>query len=94
MTGTPFRLVLRVAMALSSVALIAGCVSGLPQRRPGSNVTLPLATEIDVIRALFIPCQPTERVTHRARAVVECDRLLLEPARAPDPHRRPAQKAP
>ena len=93
MVPPSLRYGLRVAVALSGVALSTGCLahSGRQVIRPGSNVALP--EQADWVRALLFPCEQPE-VQNGVRASVECNRSTLtpttEPARpASDPARKP-----
>ncbi len=85
MSHTSLRLVLRCAVVLSGVTVVAGCGTGLPQLRPGSNVTLPRTPESQALRALLLPCETTVDATDRARALVDCKRSLLDPTQATNP---------
>ena len=88
MSHTSFRLVMRCAVAVSGLAIVGGCATafGLPQRRPGSNITLPQTTEGRVLRAL-LPCEHSVNVGDPARAVVECNGSALDPTPVADPQR-------
>jgi hypothetical protein len=43
-------------IVLGGLAAAAGCVSGLPRRVPGSNITLP-DSKTDIVRDLLIGCE-------------------------------------
>ena len=86
MSHSSFRFVLRCAVALSGVVVLAGCTAGMPQRRPGSNITLPRPAGSDLLRTLLLPCDESADVKDRARAVVDCKRSL-DPRPVSDPQR-------
>jgi hypothetical protein len=65
----------RIAVGLALATLLQGCVAGLPQRRPGSNVTVPRAAGTEFLDQLLGGCDAeTQSKQPRARDVVECRR--------------------
>jgi hypothetical protein len=86
----------RLAIFIAATTLVGGCTTGLPQRRPGSNTTLPQSSETRLLRALISPCDATaDSVPVRARNVVDCGLAKPEKPGLREPQRTgPAQQAP
>lgn len=86
----------RLTIVISAATLLGGCGTGMPQRRSGSDVTLPPSMETRVLRALVSPCDATADSTGvRARNVVDCGLAKPRTATVPDPQRTgPTQTAP
>ena len=85
----------RVVMACAVAALLQGCVAGMPQRRPGSNVTLPKPETSVLVDVLMGGCDtPTEAPANRARDVVDCKRTKSTGGTVSDPRPVDAPKSP
>ena len=85
----------RVVVAIAFAALLQGCVAGLPQRRPGSNITLPKPETSALVDLLMGGCDtPTEAPANRAKDVAECKRTKTTGGTVSDPRPVDAPKAP
>ena len=85
----------RVVAAVAFAALFQGCVAGMPQRRPGSNITLPKPEASALVDLLMGDCDtPTEAPANRAKDVVDCKRTKTTGGTASDPRPVDAPKSP
>lgn len=85
----------RVVVAIAFAALLQGCVAGLPQRRPGSNITLPKPETSALVDLLMGGCDtPTEAPANGARDVVDCKRTRTTGGTVSDPRPVDAPKSP
>jgi hypothetical protein len=85
----------RVVAGVAVAALLQGCAAGMPQRRPGSNITLPKPETSALVDLLMGGCDtPTEAPANRAKDVVECKRTKTTGGTASDPRPMDAPKTP
>jgi hypothetical protein len=85
----------RAVVGVAFGALLQGCVAGLPQRRPGSNITLPKPETSALVDLLMGGCDtPTEAPANRARDVVDCKRTRTTGGTVSDPRPVDAPKSP
>lgn len=85
----------RVVAGVAVAALLQGCAAGMPQRRPGSNITLPKPETSALVDLLMGGCDtPTEAPVNRAKDVVECKRTKTTGGTASDPRPMDAPKTP
>lgn len=85
----------RVAAGVAVAAMLQGCVAGLPQRRPGSNVTLPKPETSALVDLLMGGCDtPTEAPANRAKDLVDCKRTNTTGGTVSDPRPVDAPKSP
>lgn len=85
----------RVIVCVALAALLQGCAAGLPQRRPGSNITLPKPETSALVDLLMGGCDtPTEAPANRARDVVDCKRTKTTGGTVSDPRPVDAPKSP
>ena len=85
----------RVIVGVALAVLLQGCGAGLPQRRPGSNITLPKPETNALVDLLMGGCDtPTEAPANRAKDVVECKRTKNSGGTVSDPRPVDAPKAP
>jgi hypothetical protein len=86
MTRSTARLVVTVSLGI----LIAGCAAGLPQRRPGSDITLPDSPTRRAIQALATSCDRDKESpsgTPRAKDAVDCGGANTDTVAVNDPQR-------
>lgn len=84
-----------VVVGLAFAAVLQGCFAGMPQRRPGSNITLPKPETNALVDLLMGGCDtPTEAPANRAKDVVECKRTKNTGGTASDPRPVDAPKSP
>ena len=85
----------RAVVGVAFGALLQGCVAGMPQRRPGSNITLPKPETNALVDLLMGGCDtPTEAPANRARDVVDCKRTRTTGGTVSDPRPVDAPKSP
>ena len=85
----------RVVAGVALAALLQGCVAGMPQRRPGSNITLPKPETNALVDLLMGGCDtPTEAPANRAKDVVECKRTKNTGGTVADPRPVDTPKSP
>ena len=85
----------RVVVACAFAALLQGCVAGMPQRRPRSNITLPKPETSVLVDLLMGSCDtPTEAPANRARDVVDCTRTQATGGTVSDPRPVDTPKSP
>jgi hypothetical protein len=84
-----------MVIGVAVAALLQGCLAGMPQRRPGSNITLPKPETSALVDLLMGECDtPTEVPANRAKDVVECKRTKTTGGTASDPRPVDAPKTP
>jgi hypothetical protein len=80
--------VYRLAVVTSGVALLGGCATGLPHRRPGSDITVRETGESRALRYFLAPCdRPADSVSVRPRDTVDCGRTMPDTAAVRDPQK-------
>lgn len=85
----------RIVVAVAFAALLQGCAAGMPQRRPGSNITLPKPETSALVDLLMGGCDtPTEAPANRAKDVVDCTRTQTTGGTVSDPRPVDAPKSP
>ena len=85
----------QMVIGVAFAALLQGCVAGMPQRRPGSNMTLPKPETSALVDLLMGECDtPTEAPANRAKDVVECKRTKNTGGTVSDPRPADAPKTP
>jgi hypothetical protein len=87
MTRSTARLV--AAIVLAAVVTL-GCASSLPQRRPGSDITLPSSPTRRAIQALATSCDRDKESpsgTARAKDAVDCGGANTDTVAVNDPQR-------
>lgn len=97
MTGTrrASPLAHRVVVGVAVAAMLQGCVAGMPQRRPGSNITLPKPETSALVDLLMGGCDtPTEAPANRAKDLVDCKRTNTTGGTVSDPRPVDAPKSP